>query len=126
MPTDIKKVVDGFPHQNISPIIGSPIIGVPTYESINALNLQLNANAASVQSNLDDGLLGLLYLTITPAKYNALAASECFPPEPPALLRECPTPPPTVKSLPSSANTRPTPTFLKSTSPPTKLSNNKS
>jgi hypothetical protein len=47
--------VDGFPHPTIA-----PITGVPNYESINALNLQLNANAASVQSNLGDGLLGLL------------------------------------------------------------------
>jgi hypothetical protein len=121
MPTDVKKVVDGFPHPAIA-----PIIGVPTYKSINALNLQLNANAASVQSNLGDGLLGLLYLTIPPDEYFALSASEFFLPKNPALRRQCLTPPPTAKSLPSSANTRPTPTFSKSTLPPSKLSNNKS
>jgi hypothetical protein len=85
MPSDAKKVVYGFPH----PII-APIVGVPTYESINALNLQLNANAASVQSNLGDGLLGLLYLTITPAEYNALSATELFPPENPGAAPTVP------------------------------------
>jgi hypothetical protein len=85
MPSDAKKAVYGFPH----PII-APIVGVPTYESINALNLQLNANAASVQSNLGDGLLGLLYLTITPAEYNALSATELFPPENPGAAPTVP------------------------------------
>jgi hypothetical protein len=78
IPTDAEKVVDGFPHPTIS-----PINGVPNYESILSLNLQLNANAASVQSNLGDGLLGLLYLTITPAEYNALSVTEFIPPEKP-------------------------------------------
>jgi hypothetical protein len=85
MATDVEKVVDGFPHPTIA-----PIVGVPTYESINALNLQLNANAASVQSNLGDGLLGLLYLTITPAEYNALSATELFPPENPGAAPTVP------------------------------------
>jgi hypothetical protein len=76
MPIDVEKVVDGFPH----PII-APITGVPNYESIKARNLQLNANAASVQSNLGDGLLGLLYLTITPAEFNALSATAFIPPK---------------------------------------------
>jgi hypothetical protein len=57
-----------------------PITGVPTYGSIAELNLQLNINAASVQSNLGDGLLGLLYLTISPAKYNTLSAVPFIPP----------------------------------------------
>jgi ribosomal protein S17E len=85
MPTDVEKVVDGFPH----PII-APITGVPNYESINALNLQLNANAASVQSNLGDGLLGLLYLTITSAEYNALSATEFIPPKNPGATPTIP------------------------------------
>jgi hypothetical protein len=86
MSTDDKKVVDAFPHPTIAPIV----IRVPTYESINALNLQLNANAASVQSNLRDGLLGLLYLTITPAEYNALSATELLPPENPGAAPTVP------------------------------------
>ena len=62
-------IVDAFPHPTI------PVItGVPTYETIANLNLQLNVNTASVQSNLGDGLLGLLYLTISSAEYNTLSA----------------------------------------------------
>jgi hypothetical protein len=78
MPTDVKKVMEAFPHPTIA-----PITGVLTYKSINALNLQLNANAALIQSNLSDGLIGLLYLTITPAKYNTLSATEFSPRENP-------------------------------------------
>jgi hypothetical protein len=70
MPTSIDKIVDGFPHPTIAPIIGTP-----TYESIAELNFQLNANAASVQSNLGDGQLGLLALTVLPAVYNTLSAT---------------------------------------------------
>jgi hypothetical protein len=70
MPTNVEKVVDGFPHPTIA-----PITGIPNYKSIYTLNLQLNANAASVQSNLGNGLLGLLYLTITSAEYNVLLAT---------------------------------------------------
>jgi hypothetical protein len=85
MPTDVEKVGVGFSHPTMA-----PIVGVPAYESINTLNLQLNANAASVQSNLGDGLLGLLYLTITPAEYNALSATELFPPENPGAAPTVP------------------------------------
>jgi hypothetical protein len=73
--TAIDKIVDGFPHPMIP-----PIIGIPTYEAIANLNLHLNANAASVQSNLGDGQLGLLALTISPAIYNALSAIAFVPP----------------------------------------------
>ncbi len=69
MPTDIDNVMDGFPH----PII-PPISGMPTYEALQALQLALNANAASVQSNLGNGLLGLLALTVSDAVYNTLSA----------------------------------------------------
>jgi hypothetical protein len=69
MPSDVDHITDGFPHPTVM-----PITGVPTYESIAELNLQLNANAASVQSNLGDGLLGLLFLAISVAKYNTLSA----------------------------------------------------
>jgi hypothetical protein len=63
------KIVDGFPHPNIA-----PIVGISTYESIAQLNLQLNANAASMQSNLGNGQLGLLALTVSPAVFNMLSA----------------------------------------------------
>jgi hypothetical protein len=41
MTISIDKIVDGFPHPNIA-----PIVGIPMYEPIAELNLQLNANAA--------------------------------------------------------------------------------
>jgi hypothetical protein len=69
MPSDVEHITDGFPHPTVM-----PITGVPTYESLAELNLQLNANAASVQSNLGDGLLGLLFLTVSVAEYNTLSA----------------------------------------------------
>jgi hypothetical protein len=58
-------VNEGFPH----PIV-EQIIGTLMYETIAALNLQVSANAASVQSNLGDGRLGHLTITISPAVYN--------------------------------------------------------
>ena len=75
MPSTIDSIVESFPHPTIH-----PITGVPTYESIAELNLQLNANAASVQSNLGDGKLGLLYLTISPEEYDTLSAVAFVPP----------------------------------------------
>jgi hypothetical protein len=58
----VDTIVDGFPHSTIP-----PVIGMPTFATIAKVNLKLNANAASVQSNLGDGTLGLLALTISPA-----------------------------------------------------------
>jgi hypothetical protein len=69
MPSDVDHIIDGFPHPTVM-----PITGVPTYETLAELNLQLNANAASVQSNLGDGRLGLLFLTVSVAEYNTLSA----------------------------------------------------
>jgi hypothetical protein len=64
--------------------IVAPITSVPNYEFISSLILQLNVNAAPVQSNLRNGLLGLLYLlAITPAEYNALSATKFIPSENP-------------------------------------------
>ena len=65
MPTAIDKIVDGFPFPTILPIIGTP-----TYNTINEVNLKLNSNAPSVQSNLGCGTLGLLQLTVSPTVYN--------------------------------------------------------
>ena len=64
MPTTINKIVDGFPFPKISPIIEAS-----NYETIPEANLKLNSNAASVQSNLGCGTLGLLQLTVSPAVY---------------------------------------------------------
>ena len=75
MPTTIAKIVEGFPFPHIA-----RILGVPTYELLAALHLKLNANAASVYSNLGDGLLGLLFLTISPAVNNTLSVVPFAPP----------------------------------------------
>jgi hypothetical protein len=68
MPTTLSKIVDGFPHQTIP-----SMVGIFTYDALNDLQLALNANAASVWSNLDNGLLGLLALTVSIEVHNTLA-----------------------------------------------------
>ena len=69
MPTTINKIVDGFPFPMIPPIVGTP-----TYNTISEVNLKLNSNAASVQSKLGCGTLGLLQLTVSLAVYNSLSS----------------------------------------------------
>ena len=71
----IAKIVEGFPFPHVSPIIGQQ-----TYDSLAKLHLKLNANAESVQSNLGDGLLSLLFLTISPAMYDTLSEITFVPP----------------------------------------------
>ena len=75
MPTLIAKIGEGFPFLHIA-----CILEVHTYDLLAALHLKLNANAASVHSNLGDGLLGLLFLTISPAVYNTLSVVPFAPP----------------------------------------------
>ena len=59
------------------------IIGQPGYESISEIHLQLNANAASIQSHLGNGTLGDLFLTVTLAVLNTLSATPLvLPPNP--------------------------------------------
>ena len=70
MDTTSDKFIAHFPYQTVTPIIGTP-----TYIVISALDLQLNANATSVQSNLGDGLNGFLELTTTTAVYDAISAT---------------------------------------------------
>ena len=74
MPSTIDKIVEGFPFPTIDPIIGEP-----NYEKIAEVHLKLNSNAASVQSNLGCGTLGLLYLTLKPAVYATVAANNTLP-----------------------------------------------
>jgi hypothetical protein len=73
--TSLDHIISGFPHPSIPPIIGTP-----TYETLANLQLHLNANAASVQSNLGDGQLGLLALTVSVAVYNTLSAVQFIAP----------------------------------------------
>ena len=70
MPTAIDKIVDGFPFPTISLIIRAP-----NFETITKFHLKLNLNAASVQSNLGCGTLGLLHLTVSSAMYATLSAT---------------------------------------------------
>ena len=70
MPTSTEKIVDSFPFPTIPPIVGTP-----TYNTIAEVNLKLNSNSASIQSNLGCGTLGLLQLTVPPAVYNTLSVN---------------------------------------------------
>ena len=65
---DIDKIIEGFPHPTIT-----PIVGIPSYESITEVHIKLNSKAASLHSKLGNGALGLLALTVTPAVYDTLA-----------------------------------------------------
>ena len=67
--------MDGFPFPTIDPIIGTP-----DYEIIAEIHLKLNSDAASVQSNLGCGTLGLLFLTVLPAVYATLSTITFVPP----------------------------------------------
>jgi hypothetical protein len=66
--TDDTKISDNFPHKTIPPIVGQP-----TYEAIKDLHLKLNDNAVKVHSNLGNGLLGYLGVTLTPAIYDTIS-----------------------------------------------------
>ena len=75
MTSSTEKIVESFPYPTIPPIVGQP-----GYDTIAEVHLQLNANAASVQSNLRDGTPGLLYLTVTPAVFDTLSLTPFIPP----------------------------------------------
>ena len=59
-----KSVATTFPHPLLTPIIGRP-----TYQTLAAIHLKLNANAASIFSNRGDGIHGLLALSVSPKIY---------------------------------------------------------
>jgi hypothetical protein len=62
------KITENFPHKTIAPIVGQP-----TYDAIKELHMKLNENAVKVYSNLGNGSLGYLGVTVTPAIYNTLS-----------------------------------------------------
>jgi hypothetical protein len=68
-------ILECFPHPTIT-----PVIGIPTYESIAEINLKLNANNALVHSNLGNGTHGLLTLTIDPVVYKMDSPDPFVPP----------------------------------------------
>ena len=75
MLSTVDKTVENFPFPTIFPIVGEP-----NYETISKVHFKLNANFASVKSNLGDVQLGLLYLTVSPDVYNTLSATIFIPP----------------------------------------------
>jgi len=85
MPTDTEAIVEKFPHPSLP-----RIEGIPSFTSINELQIKLNANAASVQSDLGNGNLGLLYLTVTPAVYTTLSDTAFIEPTNPGQVPNVP------------------------------------
>ena len=75
MVASIDKILEAMPHSSIPPIIGQP-----TYSSIHEIHQFLSSNAASIQSNLGCGTLGLIYLTLLPTVYATLSATIFVPP----------------------------------------------
>jgi hypothetical protein len=73
--TAIDKLVDNFLHTDLSPIIGQP-----TYETLAQLHLKLNSNTVSIHSNLGNGQLGLLQLTLSADVCNTLSATPFISP----------------------------------------------
>jgi hypothetical protein len=64
------KIVDNFPHKTIPTIVGQP-----TYEAIRDMHLKMNENCIAVHSNLGNGQLGHLGISVTPAVYDTLSAT---------------------------------------------------
>ena len=86
MPSLIDKIVDRFSFPTIDPIIGTP-----DYESIADIQLKLNLNATSVQSNYGCGTLGILFLIVSPAVYATLSSTAFVPPVNPGPETSIPT-----------------------------------
>ena len=73
---DINKIIEEFPHPTIT-----PIIWIPSYETLVEVHIKLNLNVTSVHSELGNGALGPLSLTVTPAVYNTLGGVPFIAPE---------------------------------------------
>ena len=85
MVASIDKILEAMPHSSIPPIIGQP-----TYSSIHEIHQFLSSNAASIQSNLGCGTLGLIYLTLSPTVYATLSANLFVPPPNPGATATIP------------------------------------
>ena len=83
--TSIKDITELFPFQTLPKIIGEPC-----YASIAEMHEKLNANAASVHTNLGCGRLGHLWLTLKPEVYATLSATAFNPPPNPGAAPEIP------------------------------------
>ena len=75
MLSTVDKIVENSQFPTILPIVGKP-----NYKTISEVHFKLNANSASIQSNIGDGQLGLLFLMVSPAVYNTLSATAFVPP----------------------------------------------
>ena len=73
--SSIDKIIEGFPYPTLHRIVGEP-----NYASIADLHQKLNANAASVNSNLGCGTLGHLWLTLKPEICNTIVATVLYLP----------------------------------------------
>ena len=85
MPTETEAIVETFPHPTLP-----KIEGIPTFASINDIHIKLNANAASIQSDLGNGRLGLLSLTVTNDVYNTLSDTPFIEPANPGQVPTVP------------------------------------
>ena len=86
MPSSIKKIVDRLTFPTIDQIIRTL-----DYERIADIHLKLNSNAASVQSYIGCGTLGLLFLTLSTAVYATLSTIVFVPPVNPGPKPSIPT-----------------------------------
>ena len=68
MLSTINKILEGFPFPRIALIVGPP-----NFETISELHMKLNSNVASIQSNLGDSALDLLYLAVSQTIYTTLS-----------------------------------------------------
>jgi hypothetical protein len=82
MTTSVEKLVESFPHPHIPAIEGPP-----NYETITDITRLLNANAASIHSELGGGNYGHLVLTISAASYAKLSPVACVPPANPGTIQ---------------------------------------
>ena len=75
------KIIEGFPHPTVPPIVGQP-----AFDTLKGLKLLLSTNAASVISHLGNGALGLLWLVVSNTVYNTLSAAPFVPPQNPGPI----------------------------------------
>jgi hypothetical protein len=91
-----------FPYSALLPTHATAM--EPTYESLHQSMMQLNANAASIPSSDDNGLLGHLVLNLGQAAYSTISAGNvAYPP---------PAPPPPVLNIPPAGAAPPTAALL--------------
>jgi hypothetical protein len=86
MATTVESLIKSFPHPTVPTTEGPP-----TYKSITNILQILNANAASVHSELGGGALGHLSLTVSTAVYATLSATPFEAPTNPGVTPTIPT-----------------------------------